>query len=139
MTEYDSYERVNAARRYMQMMGSNLNMVLFVTLIIIIILIITIITLIIIIILTITIIIIIIMIIITIIIITVIWNIIICFLHPHMIILTKDVPEMILVGNKSDVWQERQVVTDKACQVSFSMIISIILMMAKEAPIYNFN
>ena len=24
---------------------------------------------------------------------------------------------MILVGNKSDIWQERQVVTDKACQV----------------------
>jgi len=53
VTEYDSYERVNAARRYMQLMGTNLNM---------------------------------------------------------------DVPEMILVGNKSDIWQERQVVTDKACQ-----------------------
>ena len=25
---------------------------------------------------------------------------------------------MILVGNKSDIWQERQVVTDKACQVA---------------------
>jgi len=30
--------------------------------------------------------------------------------------LNMDVPEMILVGNKSDIWQERQVVTDKACQ-----------------------
>ena len=34
-----------------------------------------------------------------------------------IIIIMKDVPEMILVGNKSDIWQERQVVTDKACQV----------------------
>ena len=35
VTEYDSYERVNAARRYMQMMGSNLNMVSFIIFIII--------------------------------------------------------------------------------------------------------
>ena len=34
MTEYDSYERVNAARRYMQMMGINLNMVVFIIIII---------------------------------------------------------------------------------------------------------
>ena len=46
----------------------------------------------------------------------------------YMIILTKDVPEMILVGNKSDVWQERQVVTDKACQVNFIIVMIRILM-----------
>ena len=40
----------------------------------------------------------------------------------------KDVPEMILVGNKSDIWQERQVVTDKACQVSDIMILMTMTM-----------
>ena len=29
----------------------------------------------------------------------------------------QELPEVILVGNKNDVWQERQVATDKACQV----------------------
>ena len=44
-----------------------------------------------------------------------------------IIIMIKDVPEMILVGNKSDIWQERQVVTDKACQVILVMNMMIIL------------
>ena len=100
MTEYDSYERVNAARRYMQMIGSNLNMVHLDN-------------------------------------------------HNHhttplalcekcpfwygwgaslIIIKPKDLPEMILVGNKSDIWQERQVVTDKACQVSDIMILMTMTM-----------
>ena len=35
---------------------------------------------------------------------------------------------MILVGNKSDIWQERQVVTDKACQVSDIMILMTMTM-----------
>ena len=33
---------------------------------------------------------------------------------------------MILVGNKSDIWQERQVVTDKACQVTV-LILMVLL------------
>ena len=36
---------------------------------------------------------------------------------------------MILVGNKSDIWQERQVVTDKACQVMIMIMIILIILM----------
>ena len=108
MTEYDSYERVNAARRYMQMIGSNLNMVHLDN-------------------------------------------------HYHhnttplalcekchfwygwgaslIIIKPKDLPEMILVGNKSDIWQERQVVTDKACQVSDIMILMTTTMIVMKMTI----
>ena len=61
----------------------------------------------------------------------------------YMIILTKDVPEMILVGNKSDVWQERQVVTDKACQVNFIIImirtIIISIMIINDADLQVFH
>ena len=75
MTEYDSYERVNAARRYMQMMGSNLNMVVFIIIIIAII---------------------------TIVIIAVVLFVIVtAIIHSMGRLLFINMPEMILVGNKS--------------------------------------
>ena len=75
MTEYDSYERVNAARRYMQMMGINLNMVVFIIIIIAII---------------------------TIAIIAVVLFVIVtAIIHSMGRLLSINMPEMILVGNKS--------------------------------------
>ena len=79
MTEYDSYERVNAARRYMQMMGINLNMVVFIIIII------AIITIVIIIIIT----------------AVVLFVIVTAIIHSMGRLLSINMPEMILVGNKS--------------------------------------
>ena len=38
---------------------------------------------------------------------------------------------MILVGNKSDIWQERQVVTDKACQVTVLILMILMRLLTK--------